>query len=478
MASQISESSSGRQPDSHTHSNVAVGPQTITTTQLSFGHPFGMDKQLHSKGATGKASIMSAYPSPEDELLHSITSQSRSSPTTQTPAHDNAGIKLPPIREMLLHPLSPSTSPHISADFGVAMTESHPTYTPMKRTISDNSYTGKATGHDPQLFPEQLSKADDQGPLFIEAKRPLSLPAQRTTKITPRQRKRTPFRSPAPHPRDARAPRVGILASLLRDPNQYYQDRKDELEKYWPSTGRALDDNDLGSDASSPVIAPRTTVGKRTQEARDGEGNAPPAKRQRVQRGEAQDGTRVGTRTSPREAVDADFDELPKEVVKKPRAKAAPKPASAPVQAARKPKQPTDELDTNYTLYKDVTPKVSTLDDPKVSFTANWNGRPLNNDDDPNRGLLHEKEVKLATKLALNCARYLYLKRRFFAGRLQSARKSQVFNINAAQQQCKGQDEHGVTGADVNKTSSLWKAFNSVGWLNESHMQPYLNDAA
>lgn len=99
----------------------------------------------------------------------------------------------------------------------------------------------------------------------------------------------------------------------------------------------------------------------------------------------------------------------------------------------------------------------------------------MNLDNDPDRDLLHEKEIKLATKLALTCARYLYLKRRFFAGRLDYVGRNQTYNINAAQQTCKGPDSHGVVGADVNKTSSMWKAFNSVGWLEPSHMQPYLD---
>ena len=126
-----------------------------------------------------------------------------------------------------------------------------------------------------------------------------------------------------------------------------------------------------------------------------------------------------------------------------------------------------------YKLYKDTCPDMSALDQGS-KFTASWGGKALNLDNDPNRHLLHPEEIRLASKLALTCARYLYLKRRFYAGRLEFARKGQTYNINAAQQQCKGQDVHGVVGADVNKTSSMHKAFASVGWLEPELMRPYL----
>jgi len=148
------------------------------------------------------------------------------------------------------------------------------------------------------------------------------------------------------------------------------------------------------------------------------------------------------------------------------------KSTTASAQPVKKAKPHSDEPDRAYELYADTCPDVASLD-RGVKFSASWSGKPLNLDNDPDRRLLHDEEIKLASKLALSCARYLYLKRRFFAGRLDFARRNQLYNINAAQQQCKGQDVYGVVGADVNKTSSMWKAFSSVGWLEASHMQRF-----
>ncbi|KAG9808733.1 hypothetical protein KCU98_g22057, partial [Aureobasidium melanogenum] len=88
--------------------------------------------------------------------------------------------------------------------------------------------------------------------------------------------------------------------------------------------------------------------------------------------------------------------------------------------------------------------------------------------------LLHAKEIPIVSKLVLTPSDYIYIKRRFFAHRLAYARKGQSFNINAAQLACKGADEYGITGIDVNKTSRLHKAFDKVGWLDAKHMEKYL----
>lgn len=472
MGSQVPGSSLNQKPSSY---NNIARPQSIN--QVATTSSPTMDEQSQKINSISKSSVESAYPSPADEIQHSMAPPS---PVVhrQPATSKHAGITLPSLREALQqHPLSPSTSPDLSAVPLVAFPGSHPTPTPMSRSVSGNSYTDNL--RDPQLFPEHFSSA-----LSTERHLPLFSPRssghtpttrQLTTKITPRREKSIPEQSPLPNPSELPRGRLpGIWALTLRNPAQYYQDRRDEDEIYWPSLkSKDTVGTDMSRTASSQDGALKTVSGKRTLDRKDSANQLAPSKRQRVQRGEVQDVNRIGTRTSPRDAPGHDFykdDTIPENIPKKP--KSAPKVANTPV---RKVKATPDVPDVNYNLYSDFSPSLSTLDDARVNFTANWSGRPLNNDDDPNRGLLHEKEVKLASKLALSPARYLYLKRRFFAGRLDFARRTQTFNINAAQQQCKGQDEYGVVGADVNKTSSLWKAFNSVGWLEPAHMEPYLD---
>ncbi|CAD0090784.1 unnamed protein product [Aureobasidium mustum] len=142
---------------------------------------------------------------------------------------------------------------------------------------------------------------------------------------------------------------------------------------------------------------------------------------------------------------------------------------------ANKSKAPADKVARNFLIYPDYCPPTSTLDSDQVNFpTIEWKATPQDVTDHEDCHLLHAKEIPIVSKLVLTPSDYIYIKRRFFAHRLAYARKGQSFNINAAQLACKGADEYGITGIDVNKTSRLHKAFDKVGWLDEKHMQKHL----
>jgi len=417
-----------------------------------------------------------AYPSPADEIKHSIAP---TSPPHARPIHE-AEKRLPSLREVLRQPMSPSTSPPVVSQSYGTSPESSPMSAPVHRNASGNPYAGNSYhATDPQLFPDGTTSAtvppQDQQPLFPPTTNK-HVRGRTFSNMTSRRRKRTPHQTLLPSPLEPpRQVVIGLFTRAAADPGQWLIDRRKEDEEYWPSTQQAqqISGAEMSRVASSQgAHATEWTSAKRQRiDRHDSVGQV--TKRARTSRGEGQTITRSSPRDGPMassflETVLADTSE----VRTKPR-KTPAKPTTTAAPAVKKVKAKPDEPDTAYELYADHCPNASTLDQG-LKFTANWSGKPLNLDNDFDRGLLHAEEVRLASKLALTCARYLYLKRRFYAGRLEYARRSQAYNINAAQQQCKGQDEHGVVGADVNKTSSMWKAFNSVGWLEVGHMQRYI----
>jgi hypothetical protein len=142
---------------------------------------------------------------------------------------------------------------------------------------------------------------------------------------------------------------------------------------------------------------------------------------------------------------------------------------------ANKAKASSEKIARDYTIYPDYCPPLSTLDGDHVTFpNIEWKATPQDVSGYDDCHLLHPKEIAIVSKLVLTPSDYVYIKRRFFAHRLESAKRGHIFNINAAQLACKGLDEHGITGIDVNKTSRLHKAFDKVGWLDERHMKRFL----
>ncbi|KAA6409671.1 MAG: hypothetical protein FRX48_06283 [Lasallia pustulata] len=123
--------------------------------------------------------------------------------------------------------------------------------------------------------------------------------------------------------------------------------------------------------------------------------------------------------------------------------------------------------DTDYNALPDFAPPTSTL--PKGNakiLKADWGStNPLNLSNDPDRHMLHESEIHLASTLRLSCATYLCSKRRIFEARLRALNIGKEFRKTDAQQACK---------IDVNKASKLWTAYDKVGWFNKHYFEQYL----
>ncbi|MCJ1340341.1 hypothetical protein MMC09_005635 [Bachmanniomyces sp. S44760] len=132
----------------------------------------------------------------------------------------------------------------------------------------------------------------------------------------------------------------------------------------------------------------------------------------------------------------------------------------------RAPAQKRPE-DVDYRALPDFCPPLSTLPEGNSKcLKADWgSSNPLNLSNDPDRYLLHEAEVTLASTLRLSCATYLCSKRRIMEGRLAALRISKEFRKTDAQQACK---------IDVNKASKLWTAYDKVGWFHKQYFMQFL----
>ncbi|KAL6708358.1 hypothetical protein ACN47E_003282 [Coniothyrium glycines] len=132
-----------------------------------------------------------------------------------------------------------------------------------------------------------------------------------------------------------------------------------------------------------------------------------------------------------------------------------------------KPARPvTNRDDTDYIAIPDYSPPLDTL--PKGNtkiLKAEWKGTQLDLSQDPDRHMLHEAELHLASTLRLSCATYLCSKRRVFQARLEAMRIGKEFRKTDAQQACK---------IDVNKASKLWQSYDRVGWFEPRYFQQFL----
>ncbi|KAF2203300.1 hypothetical protein GQ43DRAFT_438938 [Delitschia confertaspora ATCC 74209] len=132
----------------------------------------------------------------------------------------------------------------------------------------------------------------------------------------------------------------------------------------------------------------------------------------------------------------------------------------------RPPRPATSRDDTDYNSLADLSPPIDTL--PKGNnkvLKADWRGQALDLSNDPDRNLLHEAELHLASTLRLSCATYLCSKRRIFQARIEALRIGKEFRKTDAQQACK---------IDVNKASKLWQAYEKVGWFNPDYFKNYV----
>ena len=136
-------------------------------------------------------------------------------------------------------------------------------------------------------------------------------------------------------------------------------------------------------------------------------------------------------------------------------------PEGARAPAAKRPE------DVDYHSLPDYSPPLFSLDAGNAkALKTDWaSTNPLNLSTDPDRHMLHEAELNLASTLRLSCATYLCSKRRIFEGRLRALRVGKEFRKTDAQQACK---------IDVNKASKLWTAYNKVGWFERGWFMKWL----
>ncbi|TKX19574.1 SWIRM domain-containing protein 2 [Elsinoe australis] len=126
---------------------------------------------------------------------------------------------------------------------------------------------------------------------------------------------------------------------------------------------------------------------------------------------------------------------------------------------------PTPREDMDFRKIPDYSPPIHTMA-PGKNLKIDWKGHPLDLSDDPDRYLLDDAEVTLASVLRLTGAQYLFAKRRIFEKFVELASVGKDLNKTSAQAVCK---------IDVNKASKLWTAFEKVGWFDKKHFTQYLD---
>ena len=127
--------------------------------------------------------------------------------------------------------------------------------------------------------------------------------------------------------------------------------------------------------------------------------------------------------------------------------------------------------DVAYNSIPDYAPPTSTLptDDPQI-LQVHWPQKAVVDlSHDPDRHMLHEAEIRLATSLNLSCAKYLCTKRRIFHARLKALQEGRKFKKSDSQKACK---------IDTNKASKIGGAFEKVGWFDEKYFLGYLDESS
>ena len=319
-------------------------------------------------------------------------------------------LKLPSIRQILSPPVSPAT-----------------------RVDQEQGTHETPAGHrvqDPELFPHRLSTstADVSSPLFRLSEQDLSVEAIVDDHI--KTNANASLRLPLPTRSEyilAATFRGKVVDRIKKNPQLYMQQELEFLSQYPkmfapdPSVKRKADFETRT--AKRQRVAPRSAIEK-----------LPTIKR--------------APRASPREATSDSFDAEP-----------APK-------LRRKPSQtvPLNREDMDFRKIPDLAPAVSTMA-PGKNLKIDLKGHPLDLSDDPDRHLLDDQEVTLASILRLTAGQYLFAKRKIFERYVELARIGKDFNKTSAQAVCH---------IDVNKASKLWTAFEKVGWFDRRHFTKYL----
>lgn len=127
-------------------------------------------------------------------------------------------------------------------------------------------------------------------------------------------------------------------------------------------------------------------------------------------------------------------------------------------------------VDVAYNSIPDYAPPTSTLSngDPHI-LQVQWREKPyVDLSNDPDRHMLHEAELELATSLNLSCAKYLCSKRRIFQACFKALQVGREFKKTAGQKACK---------INTNKASKICGAFEKVGWFDKKYFLQYLDES-
>ena len=141
--------------------------------------------------------------------------------------------------------------------------------------------------------------------------------------------------------------------------------------------------------------------------------------------------------------------------------------------ASRRLKRPCHSSGNNigdvaYNSIPDYAPPISSLHPGNVHILqVHWRQKAfVDLSIDPDRHMLHEAELKLATSLNLSCAKYLCTKRRIFQARLKALQEGRDFKKTDSLKTCK---------IDSNKASKICGVFEKVGWFDEKYFLGYLD---
>lgn len=125
--------------------------------------------------------------------------------------------------------------------------------------------------------------------------------------------------------------------------------------------------------------------------------------------------------------------------------------------------------DISYNSIPDYSPPISTLSsgNPHILQLEWCKDTFLDLSKDPDRHMLHEAEIKIASSLSISCAKYLCTKRRIFQARFNGLQSGKVFKLK---------DAHKVCRIDRTKVSQICCAFKKVGWFDEKYFLGYLDE--
>jgi hypothetical protein len=466
----------------------------------------------------GKAPATSVYPSPADEVNHTFHEPSSPVFNEQQVASSmrSEKITLPPINSFIHQMPSPSSSPQLPVAHYRSPADMHSTsLNKFNRSQDDPLFPDRPANSDeaarPQFLfggpvqpiqPASLSERDQQlfapPPLFSPGGLSRPVPIEPSVRYGPIHQARsqhgpvqsnynafnsaksgssiTPSYAPGRKPKQTQTdhdihmrrpispgvPRYGrndLWARQAADPDRYIESIRLEWRQHFEAVRATLPGPTFPIATPPGVLADLQRISPADAAMFVANHGIPPSG-SRVQQGKRR--------------VDSGLEmPPPKRTRKVSGAKAPLKPSVSPREApldvpGKKFRRRTNDANK-------VKAPISTLDSDQVNFpNIEWKATPQDVTHHEDCHLLHPKEIPIVSKLVLTPSDYIYIKRRFFANRLGYARKGQSFNINAAQLACKGADEHGITGIDVNKTSRLHKAFDKVGWLDEKHMQRFL----